>query len=213
MNNIINRRRIFGSSSEPQYAVTAADNPGWMDYLYHRGFTASSDYCTMEEAAAVTTFSTTPQHPVYTPNTIPHTDLRWFVNTADITPGGKRITKITLPAVSELQNIAPGYRFHGSTVNGSTYTVILPKKVTKFDPWFIDGGNKNCIYVIENPEIVKWDKRESIKPSGTGSVLGIYVPDASVNLYKNTNEAYDSNTYARYSQYADVIFPISQYSE
>lgn len=210
MSRILNRRRIFGSS-KPQYAVTAADNPGWMDYLYHRGFTASSDYCTMEEAAAVTAWSA---YQAYTaPNPIPHVDLRWFINIGSLTSGGKPITKITLPAVSELQNIATVNHFFASNINGDTYTVILPKEVNQWDPWFVNASTKKCIYIIENPIPPIMGYHFSLSSGSVDKVLGVYVPASAVDTYKTTNVTINQNFKKQYSQYADVIFPISQYSK
>ena len=217
MNNLLLRRRALmgmGGTQSGQYAVTAVDNPEWMNYLYHRGIAASPDYCTFEEAAAVTTFSSDVQYPDYTtPNPIPHVDLRWFINTSNITGGGRPITKITLPAISDVEPIAPVNSFFERYINGDTYIVVLPKEVNKFDPFFINAAAKNCIWVIENPIPPGMSNHYYLNNGEVNKVLGVYVPDEAVEVYKTTDIVVNKSLKKQYSRYADVIFPISQYSK
>jgi hypothetical protein len=210
MNELLLRRRaLLSAIKSPVYAITAADNPEWMDYLYHKGIAANPDYCTIEEAEAVTDWS---DYPSYTaPNLIPHIDLRHFINSNGIATGGSKITKITLPAINNTENYAPTNRFFAGSINGDTYIVVLPKEVNKFQPWFINANSKNCIYIIENPVPPTFSYRENINSGSIDKVLGIYVPDEVVDVYKTTDVKLDANNFKRYSKYADVIYPISQY--
>lgn len=59
MGTLLNRRRYMGGVAEPNYLMTTETNPEVLAICYSKGWCASSDYMTYEEAAAVTNIGTT----------------------------------------------------------------------------------------------------------------------------------------------------------
>ena len=193
-----------------KYAITAADNPEFMDFFFNKGIAANSDYCTMEEAAAVTTFSNgvsyTPPSPVL------HLDLRHFINVTWSTFGlpvaSTYLRKLTLPA-KENDNFGVNGSF--SQFNGLVF--IIPAVVKLFEPLIINASSKHRRFVFEGDVPPAFNQN---RQNLGGVIDGIYVPNNAVDTYKNTNDrmyVFGANHNRYYSQYADVIHPISDYTE
>ena len=205
------RRRAIMALAKPigTYAITAAENPEFMDWLYHKGIAANPDYCTIQEAAAVTTFnngvSYTPPSPIL------HLDLRHFINVTwrlyELPVAGADLRKFTWPA---RENDDFGVNSSFSQYNGLLF--IVPAVVKLFEPLIINASSRHRSFIFESEVPPAFNQNRN---NLGGPIDAIYVPDNAVETYKTTNDSiriFNANHHRYYSQYADVIHPISEYT-
>ena len=196
-----------------QYAVTAADNPEWMLFLYENGITASPDYCTFEEAAAVTGFSGMTQ------TQVSHVDLRYFIGlnlkgdlTLDIPINNSYTTKLTLPDIAGANRIGGNAKFINRTT--PSYTLIIPANVEHFSGNVINASHTHATYIFEGAVPPSHDWTDTLKGNlNNGTLDAIYVPDSAVDVYRTTNIDKSNTARYLYAQHADIIFPHSDYIE
>ena len=202
------RRRL--GNKRTAYAITAADNPEFMDFLYNKGIAANPDYCTIQEAEAVTSFnngvSYTPPSPIL------HLDLRHFIHVTwglhELPVAGANLRKLTLPA---RENDDFGVNSSFSQYNGLVF--IIPAVVKLFEPLIINASSQHRSFIFESTEPPAFNQNR--KNLG-GIIDAIYVPSNAVETYKTTNDrlhVFGANHNRYYSQYADVIQPINNYIE
>lgn len=218
------RRRGMMADVRVAYAITRESNPEQMAVCYSKGWAASPDHMTVEEAEALTLSYTELRNAI---GYLQNVDLRYFTNCQpDSTWNGpwtgspnnesfkrtingidyqaQRCTIINYPYTWQ----SKGYNLTDSW-RGPVYCVfVIPQNVTSFYTNTFNRGNKTTdfyVFVMESetpPTVVKWAGNTSLNI--TSCLREIYVPDESVSVYKEDEF---------WSQYADIIHPLSEYSD
>lgn len=213
MNPELIRRRGMMAGVRVAYAITRESNPEQMAVCYSKGWAASPDHMTVEEANSLYV-SQTQLGQAFTG--ISRVDLREFTNFYyDNTWGFLYGYGYTTDLMLTLPN--KPFTQHAKGVNLNTSGnkfIVIPAGVTQYNQntVFYNQGlatNRNCIvhFVLEGetpPQITgNWVNNEPLHVANNATIAAIYVPDAAVEAYKQTRG---------WSHYADIIHPLSEYS-
>jgi hypothetical protein len=226
MDLMMRRRALMGMGGKPTvaYAITKESNPVQMAQCYNKGWAASPDYMTIDDALAVNCTQTE-----FAEIGCGNMDLRYFRNiTRDNTWNGlwsnpcnnakyNAVINGTTYQVSKIIAEGKPLDWNGKGIGLSTswmnpvyVLVVFPDTVTTLSTNYMEwkGSNSSAnvlilVFEATTPPTIVINGNGQLT-TGKSRITKIYVPDGSVDAYKSASY---------WSDYAELIDARSNYVE